>query len=84
MKFDLTAIFNTLLGVLTPLLPFIGAGAQGATERALTLPEAQIRKLMGNASEEDKAEAVRLGRIWADAGSDFAVFVASKGKIDPD
>jgi hypothetical protein len=40
--------------------------------------------MMGNASEEDKKEAVRLARVLGDACSDFAVYVASKGQIDAD
>lgn len=75
---------KAILGLATVYVPILGSKAHGPVERAFTLPEAKVRQMMGNASEEDKKEAVRLARDLADKASDFAVFVASKGKIDPD
>jgi hypothetical protein len=52
----------------------------------LTVPKAQrdaTYKAVG-LSEEDRIEADRLFRVWADAGSDLVVFLASKGEIDAD
>jgi hypothetical protein len=75
---------TSLIALAKAYIPILGASSHAPIERAFTVPEKDIRKLMGNASEEDKVEAVRLGRVFADAGSDFAVFVGSKGQIDAD
>jgi len=67
--------------------PFILLGekpAHSGTQRALTLPEKDLDKLCTGMSAEDKAEAKRLRDVYADAGSDFVVFVASRGVIDAD
>jgi hypothetical protein len=79
-----TLLFNQLLGMAKMSLPFLGSKAHAPIERVVTIPEKEIRKLMGNASEEDKKEAVALGRKYADAFSDFIVHVASKGQIEAD
>ncbi len=80
----MNAYIQALMTLAKAYVPILGSQAHGPVERAFTLPEAEVRKMMGSASEEDKQQAVRLAREFADKASDFAVFVASKGRIDPD
>lgn len=75
---------TALINLAKAYAPILGSQAHAPVERAFTVPEKEIRKAMGSASKEDQDEAVRLGRVFADAGSDFAVFLASKGAIDAD
>lgn len=81
---NLNTLLKQIVALIGPLLPFLGQGALEVVERGATVPQADIKKLMKGASPEDTAKAIELGRIMADAVSDFAVFVASKGQIEPD
>lgn len=73
-----------LLKLVEGLLPFVGGNVSSAVERALTIPEADVRKICKGMSEEDQKEAVELSRTASDALADFLVFVGSRGKIPPD
>jgi hypothetical protein len=82
MNFNL----NSIIATARLALSTVPAQAHAFAERALTVPKAQrdaTYKAVG-LSEEDRIEADRLFRVWADAGSDLVVFLASKGEIDAD
>lgn len=81
---NLTSFLKNLIDMIRAMIPFLGERAHGAVERAVTIPEKDIRKMMGTASEETKLRAIQLGRIAADAVSDFTVYVASNGHIVED
>lgn len=81
---NLSNFLKQIIALIIAMLPFLGEGAHAVVERGTTVPQKDIDKYMTGASDEDKAEAVRLGRAMADSISDFTVFVASKGKIPAD
>lgn len=73
--------------IIALVKPFIGLGGNAAhsfVERAVTPPKKDMEQLCSGMSAEDKAEAIRLRNVFADAASDFSVFVASRGTIDAD
>lgn len=80
MKFDLTAI----LALLRAIIPVLGEQAHSQAQRAFTIPRAQHDKLCAGMSADDKAVALTLRDKAADALADYAVYVASRGEIDPD
>jgi hypothetical protein len=75
---------QSILALAKVYAPVLGQQAHRPTERAFTVPEKDVRRMMGNASEADKKTAVDLARKLADAAADFALFVASKGEVQPD
>ncbi len=81
---SVNSVLQPIIQALIGLIPMIGSQAHRTAERALTIPEGDIRRMMGGASDEQKDRAVALGRLMADAAADFAVYVASRGEIEPD
>lgn len=81
---DIKGLLSSLIGMLLPLIPFVGSKGLSVAERAATIPEKDVRALCQGMTEEEKVKAVALGRKMADAVSDFAVYVASRGKVQPD
>lgn len=79
-------LLDVVIALAMPLVPILGDNAQGAVQRAVTIPRKQVEKACRarGMSAEETEEAIRLAVVMADAISDFAVFVASKGEIDPD
>ena len=73
--------------LVTLAAPFVKMGepmAHSAIQRAVTLPEKDVKKLASGMSAEDNEEALRLRTAMADAISDFVVFVSSRGSIKAD
>jgi len=82
MKFD--QIFQMFLGLAAPFIPLGAVHVHKIVQGWFTVPKDQRSKLFSGMSGADKAEAERLQVVAADAMSDYVVFVASRGKIDPD
>lgn len=78
------SVLQPIIQALIGLIPMVGPQVHRTAERALTIPEDEVRRMMGGASDERKDRAVELGRRMADAAADFAVYVASKGDIEAD
>lgn len=77
---------GSMVNAVVPILEMVGATdkARDTLERMMT-PNEHARQIMfAGMSDEDKATAKELGEKLADAFSDFAIFVASKGAVDPD
>lgn len=77
-------VIASLLPAATLALPFLGAHAHDPVERAVTVPEANIRKLCKGMNEGDTQEAIARFRSIADDISDVLLLIASKGKVQPD
>jgi len=78
--------FSQLLATARLALSTIPAQAHEFVERGLTLPKKEREKIYSAAGLDaaDRVEADALYRDFADAASDWVVFVASKGAIDAD
>lgn len=75
---------SDLINVIKPFLPLGADAAHKSVERAVTIPKKDFEKLCSGMSAEDAHEAARLQSVFADAASDFTVFVASRGAIEAD
>lgn len=80
MKLD----FSAIISLIKNFLPMGAEFAHKAVEGWLTIPKVQRDKLYKGMSADDVAEAEQLRKRFTDAGSDYAVFVASRGAIEAD
>ena len=78
--------FSQLIATARLALSTVPAQAHAFVERAFTVPKSQRDKLYSASGLDatDRVEADALYRKFADAASDWVVFVASKGTIDAD
>lgn len=78
--------FSQLIATARLALSTVPAQAHAFVERAFTIPNKEREKIYAAAGllADDRVEADVLYRKFADAASDWVVFVASKGTIDAD
>lgn len=81
---NMNKIFE-LLPALRILLPFLGkTGIHDTVERMVTVPSKDLDKYLEGMSPDKKEKAKELARNVSDSLSDFLLYVASNGTIDPD
>ena len=81
---NLLTLLQPIIELARPFIPLGAKAAHAGVQRALTIPQRDLDRLTSGMNAEDKAEALRLRNVMADANADFVLFVASRGVIDAD
>lgn len=81
---NFTEIIKFAVNAARPFMLLGDKGAHTAVQAMFTIKEADIKKLSSGMSAEDIEEAVRLRTVAADAVSDLALFLASRGTMKAD
>lgn len=81
---NFSSLIQSIIAMAKPMLGIFGEKAHSVVERWATIPAKDRSKLYVGLSAEEQAEADRLMRVMADAISDFAVYVASRGDVAAD